>query len=235
MTLKEDILQYKESDGLVDTKPTHGDNEIGNSVYRDCYYLLLELRQEVVYDDMSAWRASLRTQQVIFDGKYVPGLYSRSIWKRNELQAHDDYIGIAAVSKLYDGGRTAREIIMYGSVNWNCWNNLAPFTSTFTTWFGRHPQFIAHLKFASGMRVGIFNTLTWCLGTFFGSFAPRTNTTAWMLNYLYVKTASKDNIFVRLVTKFFFHMLRKRFPKGMNEVFTEMVGDGHPLSYYQVD
>lgn len=224
------IKNYLEPDGLIDTKYDPTISSIGNSVYRSVYYALLAVRGELLMPDKQDCLLSINMSRV----PGVPGLFYRSSFKKEELQGHDDIIGICTESYFVDDGKIAREVLTHGKSTWYSYNTLEPLKFSWRTMFARHPLFVAHVYMCAGIRPPIYWRMYWCLGLFLSALAPTTNATAWYLAWLSVVVGERQGLFARMVAKCWRLALRLRTKEGMKDIMRNCCEDGHPLIEYMV-
>lgn len=251
--------------GLVNKYPNENINSIGNSVYRDVYYTMLSLAEGLYLGDCSKWINSINSSRVKdANGSPIIGLFHRSCFKPEELQAHDDYVGMMTASKHVDSGNVAREIYAHGFKNkllgiqfWN-WNNLNPFKVTPRTWFARHLPFVAHMHYCAGIEPSRMRKLMWCLGMFANSFEKQDKGTTWMLGWLYMNGITPEldlenfdkvrsilnlDFLMKATIKHWWKKFYQVNPKGMKNVMAVALRDPdsgelntiHPLVQFGID
>lgn len=226
--------------GLVNVKPDEGQNAIGNSIYRDIFFLILLITSKMIPYDRVFWFLSVKKSEVKDkDGNPVYGLYNRSFYKTDELQAFDDYIGLLTVSLFIDNGITAREVLVHGLKNnwngiqiWN-WNNLEPYKVTFRTWFGRYLCFIPHLYYCSKIKSSFFINFKWTIGFLLSLLNKKENTTEWIHTWFYFHASVDiDSWIVQSSRKLFLKVFIKKYPNGLRDLFNLSFGPEHPLTKY---
>lgn len=192
MSLKDEIANWTDSDGLVtpNYRPQTKD-ETGNGIlYTSIAHCLMVMRGELrdTYD-YNMFYCVMRSCQVP-DARprrlkpvpnVISGLFHRSPNKTQELQGDDDYIGVCAASKLMDAP-FAREILKYGRKHRWSFNNLEPGKWTPRTWFGRKPQFVAHVMFSACQMPPLYLRLLWCASLLLSGLSR--SSTGWMLSWL---------------------------------------------------
>lgn len=224
--LYNEIVPYLEPDGLVDPKVNTGPSQIGNSVYRSLYYVLLAVRGEL--DDLAKTTCLNSINKTRVPNE--EGLFYRSSYKTDELQAHDDIIGVAAESYFVDNKAIANEILTHGKNNFWSYNTLEPSTWSLRTFFARHPLFVAHIYFSAGKRPPLFWMIYWCVGILLCMVTSQTNATAWYLSWLSVTVAEKQSFVGRIMGWFW----RKRLT-SMKNILKNCLSEEHPLIKYMID
>jgi hypothetical protein len=103
-------------------------------------------------------------------------------------------------------------------------------------WFGRYPQFMAHLRWCSGGKPNLFQRLVWCWSVAFAGFFDRDGQDPWRLTYLLVRARrSRPGAWLpeRLAERIWRFRFLKRWPGGIGEVRAAYFQDvNHPLAKY---
>jgi hypothetical protein len=144
-----------------------------------------------------------------------PGLYRRSPLKLDQLEAHDDYVGLGALAGLCGFRDVARDILAYGrgadqhgltpadanehfgsmaddlmkckAVPYN-YNNVTPGLWNWNTWLGRQPEIVTHLKIAAGERPTSEELALWAAILILSGNADASKRDTWLQDWLMVLT-----------------------------------------------
>lgn len=219
--MHQDFLPYRDADGLVSPRPTTPGqrNASGNGIlYTSEYYIALHLKGLVTTADREeAFRVFGACEMQI-----SPGRFMRTPIHRDEC-SFDDYVGLAACSHLL-GLPFARRLVAYGKAHGWTWHS----------WFGRQPQFVAHLLWAAGDKPALWRRVWWMLTVLYSAFRPKHDQDARILTWLLVLVAEKHQGWVgRTICKLWRKRLYKDFPGGVGQVLGEYFGNpAHPLSIH---
>lgn len=154
MSLREDIVNYRQNDGLVspDYRPTP--DSTGNGLlYLSLYFILLHRRNEIEDTDFIDFYKTVLNCRV----PSYPGLFYRSFTKIEEQEGWDDYIGLVYASSLLNAP-FANEVLLYGQSHKKYlifrffYNDLQPDNFTFKSWFGRNFAVISHFFMCATIR-----------------------------------------------------------------------------------
>lgn len=178
---------------------------------------MLDNLGELTSEDRSKYTQMMTSCYV--DG-YV-GLMHRSPGGFGGLQAHDDYIGAVLNSPLI-----AHDVYEYGSRNFWIYNNESPSSKSLRSWFGRFPDFVAHIYRASGKKSPIFNELFDLVSIIFGNV--NTSSTA-VLKWCKFQTA--NSLLSKLAKKIFEKKINNKYG-SMANMFAAEFGSDHPFVQY---
>lgn len=155
MTFKEEVLaHYMDSEGLVTTDRDPGKWTTGNGLlYTGIFYSILALSRQADAADVRRFSDAVDPCWV---GEHE-GLLERNDG-REDLQAHDDYIGVVAASYLLNTPH-ASKIESYGSKRCFNYNNVKPNEFSFRTWQGRFPGLIGFYRAAAKKEQGLIQKL----------------------------------------------------------------------------
>jgi hypothetical protein len=160
------------------------------------------------------------------------GLYQRSQTNNRDMNAMDDYTGLAAASAFIDGGLVAKQILSWGREHALCWNNLDPPMWDKNAFLGRMPSFIAHLKICAREPLSWWDQWAWAIGVYSATAAPEGETDPWLISDLLIKAAERTwtvsgpmSWAIGLRTR----VLRKKWG-SITEVAKVYFEKGHPLS-----
>lgn len=201
--LSVEIKDYLQPDGLVSPSRYPGKDSTGNGLlYLSLYQVLRYRKLEMIMGDVdySAFNAIAACQ-------IEPGLFKRSPTKADQ-EGVDDYIGIAAYSR-YARGPFARNILNYGQSHAWIFNNEVPGKFSWSSWFGRMPQVIAHFYYCAGLDPGFFRSLYWKVAMATGRGV--------ILNFLMLDANGKDTS----------HL-------PMKESLAAELGEYHPITRYWI-
>lgn len=183
--------------------------------------------------------------------QYGKGLYWRSP-AQDDQEAHDDYVGLCALSAIVMSGGVARSIVDYGTTNAEhyllvplhyVYNNEAPGTGkhkdgsiNWSAWLGRNPSDIAHFIMATGRKVSLFRQLAFSISLLIGAHASITSQDSFIMDWLKIQTfkATRRNFFIcKLAIKYWWYLFNKR-NLTMKAIYSSYVADGgqHPLCRY---
>jgi len=184
MALREEIRDYRDADKLVayyKCDPTKS-NASGNGVlYTSLYYLTLQRRGELTDEDCTEFRKIMDRCQTEYAGLYKRGPY------HPDQNAMDDYIGLTTASRLI-WEEISKDVLIYGQSTGWVYNNVQPAQFTFTSWFGRMPQVIAHFHWAAGETPPLWMQMYWSLALFYSSFAKKEDQDAWLMSWLMIQS-----------------------------------------------
>lgn len=160
MGLREDIVNYRQMDGLVSPNINPTPDSTGNGLlYTSLYFILLTRRKELQTGDYADFYITVDKCQV----PGFKGLFYRSTTKTKEQEAWDDYVGLSYASVVMGSG-DADNILFYGhshkffSLNY-IYNDLAPGKFSMDAWFGRNPAITAHFSHCAQVKVGVFKNI----------------------------------------------------------------------------
>lgn len=189
MSFKQEVLDhYMDKDLLVtiDRDPTPWST--GNGLlYTGLFYTLLTLRNELTKEDCERFEKAVRGCEV--DGYH--GLYHRNPGRTTDLEAHDDYIGIAAGS-FFTNTPMAREIWTYGDCNSWCFNNLDPGKKSPNVWQGRFIGIVCFYTMAAKEDPSFFQKLLF--NSAIRGSIDSNNVSGKILAWLQVQVAKKANV-----------------------------------------
>jgi hypothetical protein len=232
MSLKDEIIEWTQPNGLVSTVKYPVDDSTGNGLaYTALYYWLLFKRGE-------ARDPSLCDQfNQIFIKCLVPGYYgliNRSPTKLNDQDGWDDYVCLSAASgKNALNVYVAERIYLHGRGYFWVYNNVTPCKFTFQSWLGRSLAFVSHVKSAVGVKPNFIERLVWAFSVALSGIFDPDNATSRVLSFLMIETMNEKDLVCLIASKIFFVRLKKKFPGGMKEVVAKWIGAvEHPIVKY---
>lgn len=217
-TLRGDIIPYRDSCGLILPKKWEGTpRETGNGLlYLGIFYLLLD---DVNEEDEKKFTEIVRScyEQT--------GLLNRNPGQNDNLNGHDDYIGVCAAS-LKLNSPVGLEIYDYGKAhNW-CYNNVEPSKFTLRSWFARMPWNITHItrcaKKSLFFPIEIVEKLTTIIGI---SSEASSNILTWC------RLKSTDGWVWNIIKRIWTYRINKKYG-SIQGLFAEYFGLDHPLVKY---
>lgn len=164
MSLKDEIVQYTDADGLVNPFPVSSSDKArtGNGLaYTALYYWILVKRGE------ARDPALAKDFMAVYDRCRFPGycgLLYRAPEKIGDQDGWDDYIclmaagGVKAMNLLF-----TRYIEQHALSHFWCFNDENPDKFSFKSFFGRSPAFRAHVAFCLGKRPFVLWRLGWAV------------------------------------------------------------------------
>lgn len=234
MGLRDEIESYRDMDGLVAPKRTFPGqrNASGNGIlYTAEYFLLLDLRGELLHPkDPADFMA------VLLSCQNEPGLFNRSPVHPDQ-EAPDDYLGLVLASEVLRLPY-AMDIWAYGDRNHFVYNNVRPGKFTWTAWFGRMPQVVAHFQWCAGFTPALWRRLWWCGAVATAGFRGKGGEDAWILSWLLTRIIEREHVgdsLERMAIKIWRWRLKRAYPGGMKGVFSRYFGPEHPIAKYWVD
>ncbi len=167
------------------------------------------------------------------------GLYNRHPGNHEALEAHDDYVGIAAVSSLF-GFPFASQILQYGTKTGFCFNNLSP--GTYAVEAQLQGGDIAFIAMCAGWVPELWNYAWFCgailLNAFQSSKSPNNPASSTLLGWIKVvaitDALSRDKTFPKWVAwswpfvALIFHLGLKRKYGGIKGAFAQYFSPMHP-------
>jgi hypothetical protein len=261
----EEFTPYTDQYGLIHDKPPTSEVLIpsGNGLLYTAEACVIMQLSKVSYDRKKI-ADGVRDSQV----KSKPGLFNRGPTKLNDLEDHDDYIGLGALSNICGFRDVARAILSYGrgsdqssgasalrsdcsdfgfarvqlnqckTVPYN-YNNVEPGKFCWSTWMGKSPDIITHLKLAAGERPTQEELSVWAAVLIYnGQMATlkKDEKTPWLLSWLMVLTyqlAQYHSTTADYAAVEWWKLLHARFPDGgIKQAMTEYLSEGakHPLA-----
>jgi hypothetical protein len=221
--LREEIeANYIDAHGMVNPFPVSRTDidKTGNGLLYTSFYLLQLGRYAISVDDLTVFRNLIEKCELGW------GLLNRSPTKTEQMDM-DDYYGICVVDKL-----KAWETMAYGQGHYWNFNNANPGKLTWSSWFGRAPWFVAHVKLCAGEELTLINKLALKLRIFVGSFGSSAN--GRLLDWLIIQAIGNSSQFKTVVDRWW-RGLTKRYPNGMQGVMEAYFGTSHPLTKYWRD
>lgn len=206
-----------------------GDPENSNGIlFLAMFLILLKESDDVIQDDLFKSFSAIKKIEV------EPGLFKRSP-SSQELEAHDDYIGICALSVIFNLA-TAREIVEFGTAHGFAYDNLSPELPSPKTI--RQGGDIAFYKICAGFTPTIWEFVWMCAGIILAGVrgTPSVVNLAWLrLKAIsYAVFRAQTSLFGWLSTSIFFTSLiynisvRKRFG-GIQGSFAKYFIEAHPI------
>lgn len=236
MSLKQDIIPYIDTNGLVG--PAKGQGSNNGVMYSSEYIIMLIRNGEALPADIEHY-----LQQISVCMK-APGLLMRSPQNAGGQEGPDDYYALAAalneIHKAYDLNGDARKIaysiVLYAIKHLGCLNNEFPNTFQWSAFLIRQPQLDAVMLWAAGLPVGPMLRLYTAISILFAARgASLSDTDPRRLSWLVVQVASRHSWLCRMASKLWYKRLYKDYPSGMRGVAAWYFEAGHPFSKYYVD
>lgn len=120
--VKELLNRYTDSSFQLNEHPDKGDNATGNGqMNRGVAICVMSERNLLTVTDRDGWARLIDDSKSKLKGD---GHFNRSKWKTNELNSHDNLIGLLCGSYFIDGGHVAGNIFDVLSANHWRWNNI---------------------------------------------------------------------------------------------------------------
>lgn len=233
MGLKEDILEYMDADGLVAPwkVPSGSRNGSGNGLlYTSLYYILLANKGLVGTPERLAFMDTVLPCQSSQDGVYNRGPV------HPDQEGPDDYIALVAASSILGLKSICWGILTHGiekpfqlgplKLYFNYCNITKENVLHRSSWLGRMPQLVAHMKFACGVRVPLWQKLVWCYSVVSGVYAKEDNFDAKILSYLLCRVGVGSS----KLCDFFRGYFSRRI--NMEAVIKRALGEENPLAVY---
>jgi hypothetical protein len=232
MSLRDEIqANYTDANGLICNRKCTKDevNPSGNGVcYTGEYIAILKARGE--------------------PSLLVNALAIQALWKcwntgplsrgpgQFDTESVDDYYGLAA-TQFWMLNKTALD---YGFQHWGSFNNIFPYSWTFTFFLWRQPQLLYAMACSAGV---IRNPVYWPFGVYTALviatacvFGAKTDWDSWRLTWLLIQTVSPHSCLCRQAAKLWWRRLRKAFGnEGMRAVYAGYFGPQHPFAKYAVN
>lgn len=230
--LEADICRFIDSVGLLQNKETPpGTVASGNGVLTTALtVVLLKLAGKLEpYRDCFT--------QALEACEREPGLLMRHpLWPEDQ-ESSDDYVAASAAS-YFLGIELAKRILDRGRHKFTLWMGVIPLPFYLKNekmkdpkfesraWIGRFIATTASLQFADREAPGIIDQLLHLVSI---GFMPWKNEDEPTLSWLLIKTSEEESGLVRLVSAWFYYRLKKKYPRGMAEVFEKTYGAAHPI------
>lgn len=241
MSLRDEVGQYRQSDGLVSPEKNPTLDSTGNGIlYTSLYFVALVLRGLARKEDLKDFEDTIsRCRALVYGGfnTYFPinGCYNRSGTKLDDQNGHDDYIGLALASKLMKTQHAA-DILnhrrLYSGLFKSVWNNREPGNFTTQAWFGRMPDVVAHFIWCAGERPNVLRRAYWSITLVTAALFNIKDSTSAMLSWCRYMAADDSCPMVRLARWVFEARFKKVWPCGMAQVLGVHFRPEHPLSIY---
>lgn len=185
---KETIYKhYTDLDGLVTSDKDPQKWSTGNGLlYTGIFYTILALNDELTDDDRQKFEAAVSKCEV------MPGLYNRNPL-RPDLEAQDDYIGIACAS-YFTRSKFALDILNYGKKTGWHYDNTNPKNDALSVWHDRFFGLVAFYYMAARQPVPFFRKLGFNSNLRRMIDAPLTQVNAKILTWLMISVAKRQNV-----------------------------------------
>lgn len=222
--------RYFDEDSLLQPYSNPQRNSSGNGLLYTSFYIIYLYKSGLIsLDHINIFRnISLAGCQV------EAGLFKRAPTKYDQ-EGIDDYIGISTACYVLKT-REVIDIYNYGKANDWVFNNVVPGKFSFSSWFGRFPQFVAHLHYCAGVEPSFFLRLYLAGSIFLSALAPKNHHDQRTLSWLMIQACYGKSKMIDLAAKFWYKRLNSLFPGGMREVFKDYFQNAdHPLSKYFID
>lgn len=235
MSLKQDIIPYIDTNGLVG--PAKGQGSNNGVMYSSEFIIMLIRNGEAAPSDIDHYieriSACMKT----------PGLLMRSPQNAGGQEGPDDYYGLAAAideinSKNLEPAAMylAYSTCLYAINHLGCLNNEFPNTFQWSSFLVRQPQLDAVMLWAAGLPVGPILRLYTAISILFAAKGlPINDTDPRRLSWLVVQVASRHSWICRMAAKVWYRRLHKDYPDGMKGVAALYYESGHPFSKYWID
>lgn len=238
MSLREDILPYTDADGLVAPwkVPQGHRNGSGNGLlYTSLYYILLTNKGLIGTPERLAFMETIMPCE-----SSIPGVYNRSPVHPDQ-EGPDDYIGLVAAASILELKSICWGILTHGmekpfqlgpiKLFFNYCNIAKEVVLHRSSWLGRMPQVVAHIKLACGVQPTFVQKLVWCYSVISSVYAKEDNFDARILSYLLVRNYSVGGDGIRnALCDWAVRWFLKR--TDMSKVMQKAFGEGHPLAVY---
>lgn len=107
-------------------------------------------------------------------------------------QAFDDYEFVCHAAHMIGLTQIPEQIVQYGRKHWWYFNNTPDQTLRGKNFFGRLPNFVAHVKICSGRKPNLFERLYWCLGLYMGANKDYTNCSGKVREFMYIQNYERS-------------------------------------------
>jgi hypothetical protein len=231
MSFKEEVLNsYLDEEGLVSIDKNPSKWSTGNGLlYTGIFYSLLALDNKLTAEDIARFAVAVNRCWLDRYGFTYEGLLERND-KREDLEAHDDYIGICAASYLLKTDH-AKKIVEYGKQNFWSYNNVEPGRFVLRTWHGRFFGLIGFYKMAANEDPGWLQRklLKYSIT---GAAAKNDNSGELILMWLKTLVARQYSDEYKMEVGFWKSAITARFG-SLTNLFSKYFGSNHPFSKYE--
>lgn len=198
------------------------DNSTGNGLlHAGLFYTWLGSNGAMLEHDSGLYSTMCYRAQV----DNYPGLFHRSLWKKNEWQSHDDYVGIMGAG-YFAKSKVTGEVMKHGRGHWGCWNNLEPEKWTIRKFFPRFPWLWPFFKMCNREFVflGVLPVAYYIFSDIFSKASDGK-----MRVYIVGQVARERSKLCDMAFDYWKNKTRARYGTiGM--AFKDYFGDGHPLT-----
>lgn len=238
MSLKQDIIPYIDTNGLIG--PAKGQGSNNGIMYLSEYIIMLIRRAEAIDQDIDDFFAKVESCML------KPGLLMRSPQNAGGQEGPDDYYALAAAldeiaakfpnSVDATNNRIAYSICLYAIKHLGCLNNEFPNTFQWSSFLVRQPELDAVMLWAAKLPVGPILRLYTAISILFAAKdTPVNDTDPRRLSWLVVQVASRHSWLCRMASKVWYRRLYRDYPSGMRGVAAVYFEAGHPFSTYYID
>jgi len=150
------------------------------------------------------------------------GVLNRSIYKEDDQQRHDDYVGEFASGSFLDEG-VVEEMYQAGGPFFY-YNNTGSLRikDIWDSWFMRLPGLIAHFKLCSDRDLNLLDQVLWFIDIISTSYKDSNRTSGRILDFCKIevyKTSDRQYSICDWAVKIRERKIRKRYPRLMGQIF----------------
>jgi hypothetical protein len=226
MSLRNEILDYVDADGLVSPRRVEDKtarSASGNGLlYTSEYMIALHLRGDLNLTDIEGFVRVLRSCQK------EPGLFNRSPIHKDQ-NAPDDYTGILAACHMIGIEEFPRAIYKYGNEHGWVFDNTGEGSKS--AWFWRMPHLVAAIKIAAGEKCELWRQIYTTAVILWAIRAKREDQDAHTLTWLLTKITD-DKWIPRQAGKLWRWKFKRQYPRGLGQVLSDYFNCYHPLANY---
>lgn len=198
---------------------THNGAVVDNGPLYTAHYAIALHKSDVnsPADISTMNKEQIRLVDILNRLQLEPGLMMRTPANDGGLEQHDNLIGDATISFLFDNGLTARRILYYGNKRrWllkRYYDNTKSNKFKLKAWLGRYLGSFTHIKFCAGLSLNIWDQIKWAATVASATLKSTDNRDAYLLTWHMVYVAENNALsswLMKATAKFWRNRLKAR-------------------------